>query len=57
MEPMTKRKRVQAALSGEPVDRIPISFWRHFPDLDLLGPENDDGLHCRGHVEHQQPPG
>ncbi|HSB80744.1 MAG TPA: uroporphyrinogen decarboxylase family protein [Candidatus Methylomirabilis sp.] len=35
MEPMTKRERVQAALSGQPVDRIPISFWRHFPDLDL----------------------
>jgi len=32
---MTKRERVQAALAGRPVDRLPVSFWRHFPDLDL----------------------
>lgn len=32
---MTKRERVSAALAGGPVDRIPISFWRHFPDIDL----------------------
>lgn len=32
---MTKRERVMAALAGAPVDRIPISFWKHFPDLDL----------------------
>ena len=32
---MTKRERVNAALAGRPVDRIPISFWRHFPDIDL----------------------
>lgn len=32
---MTKRERVKAALVGAPVDRVPISFWRHFPDLDL----------------------
>ena len=35
MSPMTKRERVSAALAGRPVDRIPISFWRHFPDIDL----------------------
>ncbi len=35
MKSMTKRERVHAALAGEPVDRIPISFWRHFPDCDL----------------------
>ena len=35
MEPMTKRERVYAALSGKTVDRIPISLWRHFPDRDL----------------------
>jgi uroporphyrinogen decarboxylase len=27
---MNKRERVQAALQGKPVDRPPISFWRHF---------------------------
>lgn len=32
---MTKRERVNAALAGRPVDRVPISFWKHFPDLDL----------------------
>lgn len=35
MGPMTKRERVMAALAGAPVDRIPISLWRHFPDIDL----------------------
>ncbi len=35
METMTKGERVRAALAGGPVDRIPISLWRHFPDLDL----------------------
>jgi uroporphyrinogen decarboxylase len=32
---MTKRERVDAALAGGPVDRTPISLWRHFPDIDL----------------------
>ena len=27
---MTKQERVFAALAGEPVDRPPASFWRHF---------------------------
>jgi len=26
---MTRRERVQAALRGEPVDRVPLSFWQH----------------------------
>ena len=26
---MTKRARVLAALRGEPVDRVPLSFWLH----------------------------
>ena len=26
---MTKRERVLAALSGAPVDRVPIAFWLH----------------------------
>jgi uroporphyrinogen decarboxylase len=30
MDQMNKRERVQAALQGKPVDRPPISFWRHF---------------------------
>ena len=27
---MNKRERVDAALSGAPVDRVPVSAWRHF---------------------------
>jgi uroporphyrinogen decarboxylase len=30
MDQMHRRERVQAALQGRPVDRPPISFWRHF---------------------------
>jgi uroporphyrinogen decarboxylase len=30
MDQMNKRERVKAALHGKPVDRPPISFWRHF---------------------------
>lgn len=29
---MNKVERVRAALAGEPVDRVPASFWYHFPD-------------------------
>ena len=31
---MTKRERVMAALAREPVDRPPVSFWRHAPQVD-----------------------
>jgi uroporphyrinogen decarboxylase len=34
MAAMTKRERVMAALARRPVDRPPISFWRHVPELD-----------------------
>ncbi len=27
---MTKKERVLSALKGERVDKIPVSFWRHF---------------------------
>jgi uroporphyrinogen decarboxylase len=30
MERMNQRERMRAALQGQPVDRPPISFWRHF---------------------------
>lgn len=30
MAQITKRERVQAALRGERLDRLPISFWHHF---------------------------
>ncbi len=28
---MNKRERIWAAIRGEPVDRVPIALWRHFP--------------------------
>ncbi len=31
---MTKRERVMAALARQPVDRPPVSFWRHVPEMD-----------------------
>ena len=34
MDQMNRRERVRAALAGKPVDRPPISFWRHFFDKE-----------------------
>jgi uroporphyrinogen decarboxylase len=31
---MTKAERIQSAVERRPVDRPPVSFWRHFPHLD-----------------------
>lgn len=31
---MTKRERVQATLARRPVDRPPVTFWRHVPEVD-----------------------
>jgi uroporphyrinogen decarboxylase len=31
---MTKRQRVLAAVARAPVDRPPVAFWRHVPDVD-----------------------
>ncbi|HQK93258.1 MAG TPA: uroporphyrinogen decarboxylase family protein [Armatimonadota bacterium] len=36
---MTKRERVLAAIRGDDVDRVPYSFWYHFPMEDKAGPE------------------
>ncbi|MBX3083630.1 MAG: hypothetical protein KF716_18495 [Anaerolineae bacterium] len=30
MTQLSKRERVDAALKGDPVDRVPVSAWRHF---------------------------
>ena len=32
---MTKRERIEAALSGEEVDRVPVCFWHHFYGNDI----------------------
>lgn len=34
MKPMNHWQRVEAAIAGEPVDRPPVSLWRHFPNDD-----------------------
>ncbi len=31
---MNKRERLEATISGEPVDRIAVALWRHFPGDD-----------------------
>jgi uroporphyrinogen decarboxylase len=36
---MHKRERLQAAIAGEPVDRVPVALWRHFP-VDDQRPED-----------------
>jgi uroporphyrinogen decarboxylase len=40
MAGITKRERVRAALRGEPVDRVPVSFWGH----DFLREWSAEGL-------------
>lgn len=32
---MNKKERIKAAIEGAPVDKIPYSFWSHFPKEDL----------------------
>jgi uroporphyrinogen decarboxylase len=36
---MDKRERLQAAIQGEAVDRVPVALWRHFP-VDDQRPED-----------------
>ncbi|HET8627070.1 MAG TPA: uroporphyrinogen decarboxylase family protein [Thermomicrobiales bacterium] len=31
---MNPHERVEAALAGAPVDRVPVSLWHHFPERD-----------------------
>jgi uroporphyrinogen decarboxylase len=31
---MTKTERIRAVLARLPVDRVPVSFWRHAPEVD-----------------------
>ena len=31
---MTKKERIKAALEGKEVDRVPVGFWRHWPEED-----------------------
>jgi uroporphyrinogen decarboxylase len=40
MERMSKKERIQAALTGKDVDRTPVGFWRHWPGDD----QHEDSL-------------
>ena len=31
---MTRRERLMATISGQPVDRVAVALWRHFPGDD-----------------------
>ena len=34
MKQMSRRERIQAAITRQPVDRVPYAVWRHFPAVD-----------------------
>jgi uroporphyrinogen decarboxylase len=34
MKTMSRRERLVAAINGDPTDRTPYAFWRHFPQID-----------------------
>lgn len=44
---MDKIERIQAAVRGEPVDRVPASFWFHFPEAQRAG-----HAMARAHLEY-----
>ena len=34
MSTLSKRERVEVALRGDPIDRVPVSAWRHFIEAE-----------------------
>lgn len=36
---MTPKERIYAAINNKPVDRVPFSFWRHFPEKEANSKE------------------
>ena len=46
---MNKRERLQAAIQGQQVDRVPVELWRHFPGDD----QRAEDL-ARAHIEFQK---
>lgn len=48
MPDWSKRKRVEAAIAGEKVDRLPIALWRHWP-----GDDQDAEALAAAHVKWQ----
>ena len=37
MDTMSKRKRLEATIAGQPVDRVAVALWRHWPVDDQRG--------------------
>lgn len=49
---MNKRERLEATLNGEVVDRIPASFWRHWPGDDQRPDDLAEALiHYQDHYD------
>lgn len=48
MSSLTKRKRLEAAIAGEPVDRLPVALWRHWP-----GDDQDAAALAAAHLKWQ----
>lgn len=44
----TKRKRLEAAIAGEAVDRLPVALWRHWP-----GDDQDAAALAAAHLKWQ----
>jgi uroporphyrinogen decarboxylase len=49
MRTMTKRERLEATLAGQPVDRVAVALWRHFPVDDRTAEEL-----ARGQLDFQR---
>ena len=43
---MNKRERLEAAIQGKPVDRVPVALWRHWPGDDQR-PDDLAAAHIR----------
>lgn len=48
MSNWSKRRRLEAAAAGEPVDRLPVALWRHWP-----GDDQDAGALAAAHLKWQ----
>ena len=48
MPDWTKRRRLEAAVAGEAVDRLPVALWRHWP-----GDDQDAAAQAAAHVKWQ----
>ena len=48
MSNWSKRKRLEAAIAGEPVDRLPVALWRHWP-----GDDQDAAALAAAHLKWQ----